>query len=269
MTIIQLGADTVVTQSTYLSVTGLTCAWHLPALSLLLNPFHRVDGGVAGAVMGLPASAGQVGASTQSDLPLHVPVGLPTFCCTHASSAGLQDPVTGLPAVLVKLYNVTQQKQMEAELQTQKEALARSVSHSRPHYLPQGILGACLRAAWVLVSGLPGCLSQGCLSPCRLQGDSKQDLSGLCIAGLTVHSACSAQTAQSHAPATAQLACLWWHKLQLQQPTCCTNVDSQDPRHSTWQRWQWIVSLSPRTSHTVRDKDYTGLCSLSVSHVSH
>lgn len=38
----------------------------------------------------------------------------------------LQDPVDGEPAVLVKLYNVTQQKQMEAELQTQKEALARS-----------------------------------------------------------------------------------------------------------------------------------------------
>ena len=38
----------------------------------------------------------------------------------------LQDPVDGAPAVLVKLYNVTQQKHMEAELQTQKEALARS-----------------------------------------------------------------------------------------------------------------------------------------------
>ena len=37
----------------------------------------------------------------------------------------LQDPVTGLPAMLVKLYNVTQQKEMEAELQLQKEALAR------------------------------------------------------------------------------------------------------------------------------------------------
>ena len=38
----------------------------------------------------------------------------------------MQDPVDGAPAVLVKLYNVTQQKHMEAELQTQKEALARS-----------------------------------------------------------------------------------------------------------------------------------------------
>ena len=37
----------------------------------------------------------------------------------------MQDPVDGAPAVLVKLYNVTQQKHMEAELQTQKEALAR------------------------------------------------------------------------------------------------------------------------------------------------
>lgn len=37
----------------------------------------------------------------------------------------VQDPMDGSPAVLVKLYNVTQQKRMEAELQTQKEALAR------------------------------------------------------------------------------------------------------------------------------------------------
>ncbi|DBA80258.1 TPA: putative 3',5'-cyclic phosphodiesterase pde-3 [Trebouxia sp. C0005] len=39
----------------------------------------------------------------------------------------INDPVTGHPAVLTKLYNVTQQKQMEAELQTQKEALARQL----------------------------------------------------------------------------------------------------------------------------------------------
>lgn len=45
-------------------------------------------------------------------------------CRAHALLV-LQDPVTGLPAMLVKLYNVTQQKEMEAELQLQKEALAR------------------------------------------------------------------------------------------------------------------------------------------------
>ena len=37
----------------------------------------------------------------------------------------LQDPVDGRPAVLVKLYNVTQQKQMQAELLLQKQELAR------------------------------------------------------------------------------------------------------------------------------------------------
>ena len=46
------------------------------------------------------------------------------------SLALVQDPVTGQPAMLTKLYNVTQQKQMEAELQTQKEALARCASTS-------------------------------------------------------------------------------------------------------------------------------------------
>ncbi|KAL3145352.1 hypothetical protein ABBQ38_001609 [Trebouxia sp. C0009 RCD-2024] len=39
----------------------------------------------------------------------------------------INDPVTGLPAMLVKLYNVTQQKEMEAELLLQKEALARQL----------------------------------------------------------------------------------------------------------------------------------------------
>ena len=50
--------------------------------------------------------------------------GMQLSCNAHALLL-LQDPVTGLPAMLVKLYNVTQQKEMEAELQLQKEALAR------------------------------------------------------------------------------------------------------------------------------------------------
>ena len=44
--------------------------------------------------------------------------------------------------MLTKLYNVTQQKQMEAELQTQKEALARSASTSSLHCF-SSYLGSC------------------------------------------------------------------------------------------------------------------------------
>ncbi len=44
--------------------------------------------------------------------------------------------------MLTKLYNVTQQKQREAELQTQKEALARSASTSSLRCLST-YLGSC------------------------------------------------------------------------------------------------------------------------------
>lgn len=40
----------------------------------------------------------------------------------------LQDPVDGSPAVLVKRYNITHQKELEIQLLNQQEALQRCVS---------------------------------------------------------------------------------------------------------------------------------------------
>ena len=47
---------------------------------------------------------------------------------THATSHAVtwvQDPVDGSPAVLVKRYNITQQKELEIKLAEQQEALQR------------------------------------------------------------------------------------------------------------------------------------------------
>ncbi len=49
-------------------------------------------------------------------------------CLLNAGIAMAQDPVDGLPAVLVQRYNITQQKQLELQLSLQQEALQRSAA---------------------------------------------------------------------------------------------------------------------------------------------
>lgn len=53
---------------------------------------------------------------------------LVVITATHATSHAVtwvQDPVDGSPAVLVKRYNITQQKELELKLAEQQEALQR------------------------------------------------------------------------------------------------------------------------------------------------
>lgn len=49
----------------------------------------------------------------------------------------LQDPVDGSAAVLVKRYNITQQKELELKLAEQQEALQRYPHFLHSHCMPQ------------------------------------------------------------------------------------------------------------------------------------
>ena len=50
------------------------------------------------------------------------------ICVKIATMSALQDPVDGSPAVLVKRYNITHQKELEIQLLNQQEALQRCVA---------------------------------------------------------------------------------------------------------------------------------------------
>lgn len=48
----------------------------------------------------------------------------------------MQDPVSGSAAVLVKKYNITEQKELELKLAQQQEALQKSVYSFEQHLRP-------------------------------------------------------------------------------------------------------------------------------------
>lgn len=59
-------------------------------------------------------------------LPLPFPRSCPQFAKNpHTKNPCLQDPVDSKPAVLVKRFNVTKQKELEVQLSIQKDVLQR------------------------------------------------------------------------------------------------------------------------------------------------
>ena len=105
----------------------------------------------------------------------------------------VQDPVTSGPAVLVKRYNITQQKQIEIQLEAQQELLQR---YTLPVWTPDALLHDQYQLYGLLITTSERCKQKVCHKLSCLQSQLHCTAAATCcchLQVLTTHLAMSAQ----------------------------------------------------------------------------